>query len=72
MFVFCFVLVLARNQAQVTGLAKHPPIQRVAAMFIWFRRELDDTDLQETRGTAGLSVGLYRTPFALWLPTSHL
>lgn len=40
--------MLARNHAQVTGLAKHPPIQRIAAMFVGFRRELDDAALQET------------------------
>lgn len=48
-FFVCFVLVLARNEAQMTGLAEHLPIQRVAAMFVWFRRELDDTDLQDTQ-----------------------
>lgn len=38
-------LVLARNQGQVASFAQHPPIQRIAAMVIWFRGELDDTDL---------------------------
>lgn len=47
--VVCFLLELARNQTEMTGLAKHPPVQRIAAMFIWFRRKLDDTDLQETQ-----------------------
>lgn len=49
MFVSCFALVLARNHAQMTSLAKHPSIQRIAAMFVWFRRELDDAALQETQ-----------------------
>lgn len=48
-WVVCFLLELARNQTEMTGLAKHPPVQRIAAMFIWFRRKLDDTDLQETQ-----------------------
>lgn len=49
LLAFCLVLVLARRSAEMTGLAKHPPIQRIAAMFVWFRRELDDTALQETQ-----------------------
>lgn len=40
-----FVLLLGRNQAQVTVFAKHPPIQRMAPMVIWLRGELDDADL---------------------------
>lgn len=42
------VLALVRNQVQMARFAKHLPIQRIAAMLIWFRRELDDTDLQKT------------------------
>lgn len=53
---FVFRLVLARNHVQMAGLAKHPPIQRIAAMFIWFRRELNDADLQETQRTGRFSV----------------
>lgn len=52
--VVCFLLVLARNQTEMTGLAKQPPIQRMAATFIWFWRELDDTDLQERQLTLGV------------------
>lgn len=40
------VLVLAGDQAQMARFAKHLPVQRIAAVLIWFRRELDDADLQ--------------------------
>lgn len=50
------VLVLARNQAQMARFAKHLPIQRIAAVLIWFRRELDDTDLQTKLKTDWLVV----------------
>ncbi len=45
------VLVLARNQVQVARFAKHLPVQRIAAVLIWFRRELDEADLQTVRKT---------------------
>lgn len=67
LLVFCFILVLASNHAQMTGLAKHPPIQRIAAMFVWFRRELDDADLQETQWTGRFSVCLC----CQWVCTGH-
>ena len=44
-------LVLARDQAQMARFAKHLPIQRIAAVLIWFRRELDGTDLQKISKT---------------------
>lgn len=47
------VLVLDRDLAQMTRFAKHLPIQRIASMLVWFRRELDDTDLQTIRKTDG-------------------
>lgn len=67
LLVFCFILVLAGNHAQMTGLAKHPPIQRIAAMFVWFRRELDDADLQETQWTGRFSMSLC----CQWVCTGH-
>ena len=45
-------LVLARNQAQMARFAKHLPIQRIAAVLIWFRRKLDGTDLQKISKTS--------------------
>ena len=45
------MLLLGRNQAQMTVFAKHPPIQGMAPMFIRIRRELDGTDLQKTTNT---------------------
>lgn len=42
------VLVLTRNHAQVARLAEHLPVQRIAAVLIWFWRELDIADLQRT------------------------
>ena len=50
------MLVLGRDQVQMASFAKQPPFQRIAATLIWFRRELDGTDLQIRRETYGLVV----------------
>lgn len=39
------VLVLTRNQVQMARFTKHLAVQRITAVLIWLRRELDDADL---------------------------
>lgn len=58
------VLVLTRNQVQVARFAEHPPIQRIAAVLVWFRGELDDTDLQTTWETVEMLVVIH---VCLWV-----
>lgn len=63
------MLLLPRNQVHMAGFAQQFPFQRIAAMLVWFRGELDATDLTSV---AVLMVGVPQTLNSVAISTIFL